>query len=139
MSEVAQAVDKSKPGWYATAYSEQRSEYWKRVLEFYQKYKDLMEFPPPNEEAKWTVYLVTKSMFEHYMLAFVRKDSDGNNFHCFVIHLTHAENEPHIKHKYKVWLTIHLSSPFEYKIKWKELNLGNIKNRCIKYLTRHLP
>ena len=127
MSQVAQAVDKSKPGWYATAYSEQRSDYWKRVMEFYLKYKDLMAFPPPEEEAIWTVYLVTKSMFEHYMLAFVRKDTDGNNFHCFVIHLTHEENEPQVKHKFKVWLTIHLSSPFEYTLKWKELNLGNIK------------
>ena len=125
--DTAQAVDKSKPGWYATEYSEQWSNYVMRVTDFYYHYKDLMAFPPPDKEATWTVYLVTYSMFGHYMLAFVNKDPDANNFHCFIIHLTIAEDEVPVKNQFKIWLTINLSSPFEYTINWKELKLGDIK------------
>ena len=121
MALSAQTVDKTKPGWYATEYNENRGAYWKRVFEFYIQNKDMMEFPPPDEEATWTVYLLSRSMFEHYMLGFARNDK------LFIIHLTHEENEPQVKHKFKVWLSISVITSPEFKKKWKELNLGDIK------------
>ena len=125
MALSAQTVDKTKPGWYATEYNESRMDYLWRVTEFCIKNEIEMEFPSPEEEVTWTVYLLSKSMFGHYMLGFARNDK------LFIIHLTHKENEPQVNYKFKVWLSISL---LKSKEKCKELNLGDI----IKYLTRHL-
>ena len=65
-------------------------------MDFYIKNQNEMEFPSPDKEVTWTVYLLSKSQFEHYMLAFAR----NNKF--FVIHLTHEKNEPQVKNKFKV-------------------------------------
>ena len=93
---VVQTLDKTSPGWCTTEYNESKMDYWWRVTEFCTANATKMAFPKPNEEVTLTVYLLTKSMFEHYMLAFARNDK------LFVIHLTHKENEPQVKHKFKI-------------------------------------
>ena len=44
MEPVAQTVDKTNPGWYATEYNKNRGDYWMRVFEFYIKMKPRWNF-----------------------------------------------------------------------------------------------